>query len=224
MSRKFAVIVTLLLLGMVLTVFILVKNKQNQDLVKNRTPEQTEPQSVSDKWYIYASPLRYKISYPENYVIDPNGEHSILIFKPADEPGAGPTNFIYVSVVQPNMLDNEGEIYNYRPTWFDKLNNIQIGDSVSLADSEQPIFDQVMTYTRLGDAQIDGHTAKRFENKQPWEFPTGTTEVRYIFELDGYIYILGYYYGGKEVVNPIDPREAYNIVSSFRLVKSFKEE
>lgn len=219
MSRKITLIIVLFL-GAALG-WLLAKNTQIPGFVNNRAPVPTESQDISDNWNVYFSFLRYKISYPDGYVIQPNGDYSIWIFKPLDEPGAGPFNFIYVSLVQPNMIDNEGQIYNYNPTQFKKLQGLKVGESISLGDTQppNPNLDKWFTYTRVDDAEIDGHIAKRFENNNPWEFPGGTTEVRYIFESGGYIYILGYYYSGKGVTNPIDDREAFRTVSSFHINK-----
>lgn len=215
MNRKTTLIIAFSL-GILLIFWVLSKNIQLQTFMSNLIPASTK---TSNKWYTYSSSLKYKILYPENYVIESSGFYSILLFKPAKEPGAGPMNFIYVSIVQPNMVDNEGEIYNYNPIKFKTLNGLKIGESISLADADQPVFDKWFTYTRLDDVKIDGHTAKQFENNNPWELPKGTTEIRYIFEANGYIYILGYYYGGERVINPIDANEAFNVVSSFRLNK-----
>lgn len=194
--------------------------KAGNDNLKTISPVPANPEgsNVPDSWKVYVSDtLDYSISYPENLVVEPNGDYSILITKELQEPSFGPANFIYVSVVPPDQITNEGEIYNFNQVQFNKLQKLEIGESVSLADTDQPNLNDWFTYTRVDNTVIDNQTTKRFENIKPWEFPTGTSEVRFVFESGGNIYLMGYYYGGEGVKETIDPFEAFRVISSFRL-------
>src|SRR5688572_16668 len=43
--------------------------------------------------------LNFSVSYPPDFEISPNGDNSILVVKKVTEPGQGPANFVYISVV-----------------------------------------------------------------------------------------------------------------------------
>ena len=219
--KKFLILIFIFVAGALLLYYISTnfrKDGDNVAEVSSPVPTKAAVTSVADNCKIYtSSALNYTISYPENFVVEPSGDYSNLILKPLQEPSFGPANFIYVSVVPPDQSTNEGEIYNYNQVQFKKLAELEIGGSVSLADTDQPKLNEWFTYTRVNDSVIDGHPAKRFENNKPWEFPAGTTEVRFVFESGGKIYLMGYYYGGEGMLEPLDPLEANKIITTFQL-------
>ena len=92
MNRK-NVLIAIVFFAAVLTVTLIAKFTQKADLGDQQIPIPTESQDISDDWNTYNSSLHYEISYPKDYVIQPNGDYSILILKPANEPGSGPANF-----------------------------------------------------------------------------------------------------------------------------------
>jgi len=49
------------------------------------------------------------------------------------------------------------------------------------------------TYQRLPDATLGGVTVTAYENAQPWEFPSGTKEIRYYAILNECTYLIGGY-------------------------------
>ena len=157
----------------------------------------------------------YSIKLPTTLEVVSNGSNSVLLETKEKVMGQGPTNFMYISVVTPENSKNDGEIYNYRSSQHAKLLELNIGESVSVS-GDVPDLSEWFTYTRVDDTVIDGKTAKVFENYKPWEFPTGTTETRYVIEENGYTYLLGYYTGGTEGKDKIDPRAAYPVVQSFQ--------
>lgn len=220
MKKSGILFLILLIAGTLFFYFTLKSGKSGEDATDTVSPIPTDMQdnNTPDNWktYIHES-LGYSISYPDAYSVESNGDYSILILKTDKQPGFGPANFIYVSVVPPDQSTNEGEIYNFNHVQYNKLQKLGIGEKVALADTNQPDLNAWFTYTRVDDSEIDGHPAERFENTKPWEFPPGTTEVRFIFESDGYIYLMGYYYGGESLQDPLDPREAFRIISSFKL-------
>ncbi|RJR26790.1 hypothetical protein C4561_03340 [candidate division WWE3 bacterium] len=186
-----------------------------KDRVVDTPPIGDPPMGIENK---YVHPLfKYSISVPEELQIVPNGGTNILIMKKEQEPGPGPVNFIYISVVTPDTMEDEGNIYNYNPGQFERLMGLKIGKSVAVADIDQPGIAERFTYTRVDDTKINGLPVKRYENTSPWEFPNGTTETRYVLENDGYIYILGSYTGGDSVgVSALDPRVAHQVISTFK--------
>jgi hypothetical protein len=94
----------------------------------------------------------------------------------------------------------------------------EIGQSISFADESMPELTEWFTYTYIDNTTISDQEARVFENNQPWEFPGGSTETRYLFEQNGVKYLLGYYTGGQdgEGAAYIDPREASTIIHTFR--------
>jgi hypothetical protein len=216
--KKVLLIIVLVVVGIGILYTRLIRN--DKVLSGNNVPTVAPAGKVTipDGWKTYNSEtLKYSISYPESYNVEANGENSIIIQKPLKTPSVGPANFVYVSVVTEDKYENDGAVYNFNDDDYEKLMDLDIGDSVSFAASDQPELSKWFTYNRIEDTVIDGQPTRRFENKSPWEFPPGTKEVRYIFEDDGVIYVLGYYYGGDGLENTIDPYEAFNIVSTFKL-------
>lgn len=161
----------------------------------------------------------YSIQLPSTLEVEQMTPHSIQLITKEKEIGQGPANFIYISVIPQDMKESIGEIYNYYADDYNELINMtKQGSSISVTDVDQPDLDEWNTYTFANTVQIDGITAKVFENYKPWEFPNGTTETRYMFEKNGTRYLLGYYTGGDSVGKAaIDPRIANAIIQSFDL-------
>ena len=176
------------------------------------TPSATKPQSapttllstatsealIPTGWATHASQqCEYAISYPsEIEVTDQNPYSGTLRFKLAN-PDEGPRNFIYVSVIAPeiqNMVKDgiyNNDVYNYDPAEADSLLNMQVGESKSLREDLN--VESGFTYQRQPDTMISDHTAQTYENVQPWEFPGGTKEIRYYLSLNECTYIIGGY-------------------------------
>lgn len=139
----------------------------------------------------------YAISFPpEMEVTDQNPYSQTLMFKLAN-PEEGARNFIYVSVIAPeiqNMVKAgiyNNDVYNYDPAEADVLLNMQVGESKS--SREVPNVESGFTYQRQPDTMIGDHAAQTYENLQPWEFPGGTKEIRYYMSLNGCTYLIGGY-------------------------------
>ncbi|HYD35188.1 MAG TPA: hypothetical protein VD999_03930 [Vitreimonas sp.] len=159
----------------------------------------------------------YSVIIPHNLELQRTSSYSAQLITKNQPLSQGPANLIYLSAIPPQS-NNEGEIYNYSHRTFTMLQPLEIGKSVSLSDSGQPEFDRWLTYTRVDDVTIDGLTVKSYENTEPWEFPTGTTERRFLLEHNGYRYVFGYFTGGEGVgTAAIDPREALAIIQSIDL-------
>lgn len=145
-------------------------------------------------WATYTNTQRceYTISYPlEMQVVDQGAYSQIVGFKLTD-PGAGPRNFLYVSVIDGEIQDlGEEVIYNYDPAEAEILLNMQVGESKSVRDIAD--VSAWFTYQRMPDTLIGGHAALTYENVQPWEFPDGTKELRYLLSLNGCTYLIGGY-------------------------------
>lgn len=218
---KKTLIIVITAIAVILSIYL------SSDLLgKNDTKEPSvtsEPASVAadlSKEPIYTNETYgYSIKLPSTLEVEQMTPHSIQLVTKEKEIGQGPTNFIYISVIPQDMKESIGEIYNYYADDYNELINMtKQGSSISVTDVEQPDLDEWNTYTFANTVQIDGITAKVFENYKPWEFPNGTTETRYMFEKNGTRYLLGYYTGGDSVGKAaIDPRIANAIVHSFDL-------
>lgn len=139
----------------------------------------------------------YAISYPSEMVVTYQNPYSQTFgFKPAN-PDEGARNFIYVSVIAPeiqNMVKGgiyKSDVYNYDPAATDIMLNMQVGEVKS--SHSNPDMASGFTYQRQPDTMISDHTAQAYENVQPWEFPRGTKELRYYSSLNGCTYLIGGY-------------------------------
>ena len=83
------------------------------------------------------------------------------------------------------------DVYNYDPMATEILLNMQVGESKPVHQS--PSVESGFTFERKPDAQINSHTALTYANLQPWEFPSGTKEIRYYLSLAGCAYLIGGY-------------------------------
>lgn len=134
----------------------------------------------------------YSISYPEEMAVTDQGSSNQLLAFSIDSPGAGPANFIYVSVIDQSSPAADGEvIYNYDPVETDILLNMQVGESKPSRDVADVA--EWFTYERKPDTPIGGHDAQTYENAQPWEFPAGTKEIRYYLSQDDCTFLIGGY-------------------------------
>jgi hypothetical protein len=189
----------------------------------NGQPQKPEVNNTEDDEGRYVdTEFGYSIKIPEGFRIEKEGEYSKRLIPDKDITGMGPANFIYISLISPGNKDKTGEIYNYDPLHFEKLIALEnIGDSVNLAEGDVPELGEWFTYTVVAVEDIDQGKVKNFENTKPWEFPSGTTENRYIYGTAEKVYILGYYTGGNSVSEDlrIDPRVAYEVIKSFRILR-----
>jgi hypothetical protein len=157
-----------------------------------------EPVQVPAGWVTHTGELcEYAISYPPEMQVTDQNAYSQLISVPMAESDAGSSNFIYVSVIPPEISEKVAagtylaDVYNYDPAATDTLLGIQVGESKS--SHPAPAMESGFTYQRLPDATLGGVTAMAFENAQPWEFPVGTKEIRYHASVDGCTYLIGGY-------------------------------
>lgn len=183
--------------------------------------DKVEVSNVAVSQNLYVDPeYGYSIEIPQNFKVESEGKYSKRFMPEEENMGVGPANFIYVSVVTPENKDSVGEVYNYDAMQFEKFISLEnIGDSVNLAEGQEPDLSEWFTYTVVAIEDIDQGKSKNFENNKPWEFPSGTTENRFIYGTDENIYILGYYTGGDSVSEEsrVDPRVAYQAIKSFKV-------
>jgi hypothetical protein len=181
-------------------------------------PTETNAGPVPTGWETYtSSQFQYDISYPAGMEVTGNGDYSSTLGPAPANPDEAARNFIYVSVIPANFQGSDGEIYNYNKAEADILLNMQVGESKSLREGADEV--EGFTYTRKTDTVIDGEAAKTYENSQPWEFPTGTKEIRFYLQTDTYTYLIGGYIDSAGTNQPgTITEELFNqIVATFRL-------
>ena len=162
------------------------------------SPTATSEAQIPAGWATHTSQqCEYAISFPSDIeVTDQNPYSQTFRFKLAN-PDEGARNFIYVSVIAPeiqNMVKAgiyNNDVYNYDPAEANILRNMQPGESKSLR--EDPNVGSGFTYQRQPDTTISDLTAQTYENVQPWEFPGGTKEIRYYLSHNGCTYLIGGY-------------------------------
>ncbi len=164
------------------------------------TPAESGEAPVPAGWETYTSASQqcgYVIGYPPELKASDQTPYSQLFAFDLPESDAGARNFIYVSVITPEIqiAVKDGiynhEVYNYDPAAMEILLNLQVGESKPV--HQAPSVASGFTFERKPDTQLGGHFALTFENLQPWEFPAGTKEIRYALSLDGCTYLIGGY-------------------------------
>jgi len=161
-------------------------------------PTEAAAVTIPAGWATHAGQqCTYEISYPPEMQVTDQNAYSQLISMPMSESDAGTPNFIYVSVIPPEIREKVGagtylaDVYNYDPAATETLMAMQVGESKSA--HPVPAMEAGFTYQRLPDATLGGVTAMAFENTQPWEFPPGTKEIRYYATANDCTYLIGGY-------------------------------
>jgi hypothetical protein len=184
-------------------------------------PTDTSAPALPSGWETYsnAGQCGYTIGHPADMDGASQGDYNWLLTPTAADPGGPTANFIYISVIPDDFEGTEpGSIYNYDPAETPALLDLPVGESLSLRND--PAFDPWFTYTRLPDEALGGRPAQAYENTQPWEFPPGTSEIRYYLKANGCTYLLGAYLAtaGSDQPGAIDEALFDQILATFRLV------
>lgn len=171
-----------------------------QPITVDQVEVETSQLPIPATWMTYnsANPqCGYGISYPPKIQVTEQTPYSQTLGFNLPDSDAGIPNFIYVSVVTPEIqkMVEDGvynhDVYNYDPTATSILVNMQPGERKSV--HQAPGMEIGFTFERKLDTQISSHIAQTYENIRPWEFPSGTKEIRYYLPLDGCIYLIGGY-------------------------------
>jgi len=159
----------------------------------------------------------YTIDYPSEMRGASQGTYSWILSPGTGEPTEVVPNFVYVSVIPDGFQGEVGEVYNYDPVAVETLLSMQVGEGKSLHDN--PAVAQGFTYTRLPDTTLDNQAAQMYENTQPWEFPPGTKEIRYLLQANGCTYLIGGYMDTTGSTQPgaMNEERFNQIITTFRL-------
>ncbi len=175
-------------------------------------------------WTTHSSQkCEYAISYPSEMLAHAQNPYSETIIFNLANPEEGARNFIYVSVIAPEIQNmvKQGvyfhDVYNYDPVETEILLNMQVGETKAVYEiaNTAPSF----TYQRKPDTQINGYAAQTYERMQPWEFPMGTKEIRYYLSQNGCTYLIGGYMDttGSNQPGAITEELFQQIVATIRL-------
>ena len=191
--------------------FALLTDRQKSDISKEQTKKDSS-RSVKNK------ELGYTISIPDGMIEENNGRLSRLYVRKAEQPGAGPTNFIYISVVPKGMEGAEGEIYNYNRRDIQRLKSLSVDQVTNLTETNDQEIAKYYEYERSEDRMLGGFGATSFVNKMPWEFPAGVVEHRFIVPFEQATYLVGYYIGGDKT-SPyyLDQDQAESILNTLKI-------
>lgn len=166
------------------------RNRAGDDFQLSQSTSTPEPETVAK----LESGVGYTIQLPANFESESVGTYSRL-YKKKTIPGTPElTNFAYISVVPTSQATASGEIYNYAKADVQALRQLPLNDSIVLGAKNLSTA-SYFTYTHQTDTMIGGYGAKVFVNSKPWEFPTGTTEYRYLIEFGNVTYVFGGYVG-----------------------------
>ena len=184
------------------------------------SPIATVEATLPSGWETYTNSGQcgYAISYPSEMEGVSQGTYSWSLSVSTAEPSGPVPNFIYVSVIPDDFQSSEpGAIYNYDPVETQTLLSMQVGESKSLRDD--PTIAPAFTYTRLPDTTLSSQAAQTYENTQPWEFPSGTKEIRYYLKANGCTYLVGGYMAtvGSGQPGAIDEALFNQIIATFRV-------
>ena len=163
------------------------------------TPQPTIPVSaipsnaIPSNWKNYSHPAdRYSISMPPDFTADCSSEYECTFYHSSE--AAGMSSLVYVSVVPNDKSIRPETVYNYDAAEIAILENMQVGETkVTRPNSQSPELDKYYQFTRLPDIEIAGINTMVFENRQPWEFPSGTIEKKYLFKTSDALMLTGGY-------------------------------
>lgn len=150
------------------------------------------PTTVITQTPVSAVQCKFTLSTPPGMYLTNDDPHSEIYAVFLENPNESTHNFVYVSVISPEIQSMvkagtyQNEVYNYDPKVAETLLGLEVGENMSVSDS-----DTGFTYERKSDTQIGGYTAKAYENIHPWEFPLGTKEIRYYVSVDACMYQIG---------------------------------
>ena len=179
------------------------------------SPEATLPSGWDT--YVSQGQCGYAISHPSDMQGASQGTYGSILNPVTGEPGGPFPNFVYVSVIPDGFQGQAGEVYNYDPAAAETLLNLQVGEGKSLHDN--PNVAQGFTYTRLPDTTLSNQAARTYENTQPWEFPPGTKEIRYLLQANGCTYLIGGYMDTTDSTQSgaMNEERFNQIITTFRL-------
>ncbi len=200
----------------VLIIAFFLIQRQPQTVPPGEMPSPSQVTSVDINFYEQKD-LGFTIELPDNFIVENNGNYSRLIMRKSDNGATGNTGFIYISVVPKGAGSEAGSIYNYNQKDTQALKVMQIGEKIALGVDPASEQAKYFTFERIEGAMLGGYGAKAFLNDNPWEFPPGTLEYRYLVEFEEALFLIGYYVQENSSLETLTKSDADQVLSTLKL-------
>lgn len=185
-------ILTSLIATFILVALIYIQSFNNKLQTFDNTDKANRDVLVPQGWQEYKNDyVGINIYHPKEYTFENISKFSFLLLDQSEQTPVGNTNFLYFSYVPMYKEWGPRDSYNVVTNQLEQMLRLDIGDSANVSGEQE--FETWYTYTRNGDIAIGGKNFRVFENNSPWEFPSGTTELRFINLEDESLYQLGAY-------------------------------
>jgi hypothetical protein len=160
----------------------------------------------------------YSIGFPPGMEAREQSSNSWMAAYPTSASSQAPSNLVYVLVAPPNYPPERDLIGSFGPPQAGMLLNLAIGDGISI--NGQGEMADGLIFTRLPETTLAGFPAAAFENNQPWQYPQGTKEIRYLLKLNDVLYVVGGFINatGADQPGTISQSLFDQIISTFQLV------
>lgn len=197
-------------------VFFLIQKQQSQSPTATARPSPSPKTALNSAFYEQKD-LGFSVELPEGFKAQNNGKYSRLIIKSSKEGTAGSAGFVYISVIPKGAGGEAGEIYNYSQIDVQTLRALQIGEQAVLGVNASSDQAKYFTFKRIEGAMLGGYGAKGFLNTNPWEFPPGTLEYRYLVEFEEALFLIGYYVQENTSADSLTKSDADRILSALKI-------
>ncbi|NMB69725.1 hypothetical protein GYA27_00785 [candidate division WWE3 bacterium] len=161
-------------------------DEQTSSTIDTETDPATTMDNYSDE------NLGFAIEYPANWTFEKQGDYFVRMMPKLKKPATSETNFIQIQIVPKKINVSDSLIYGFNGENFRKLLN---NTNQKFSISEDAGMREYFTYEKQPDIKLSGFTANVYINKKPWEFPSGTTEYKYIFNVTNKYVILNAFLG-----------------------------
>jgi hypothetical protein len=175
--------------------------------------------AVAPGWQTFTNTRwSYSISAPQDMQLHEPSRYGWTLSYPPATQGQESPNMIYILVAPENYPPEGDMIYSFGPPQAGMLLSLPVGGSISL-NGRLEMADGLV-YTRQPDVMLAGHSAAAFENQQPWKYPEGTKEIRYLLQANDTLYVVGGFINdsGAEQPGAISESLFNQIISTFQLV------
>jgi hypothetical protein len=166
-----SLILTVLIAGFISYRYLSLANRTDRQQNNEEADKNIDTNSTEEP--LYHSDEYVSFDIPAGFMKETAGGQKIRLIKDVIYLGSGPTNYIYIKVI-----DITSDTNNKNMEFFE---NIKINRSDTM-EQENEELNEWYRYKRLEDKEISGLQAKTFVNLNPYDFPKGTTELMYILK------------------------------------------
>jgi hypothetical protein len=168
------------------------------------TPFPSLSPEVPAGWGTFSHPTAgYRISYPDDFIVDTTDLGRVMVYKGTGQPEVGPANYVSVAVYEydpattgAGTVPAPGTVDPYDKMYIDILRSMKTGETKPLSEEEG--LKEFNIFTRQQDEVLGTTTYAVYTNDKPWEFPDGTKEYRFMTVRGGKTYVVGAYTGSAQ--------------------------